>query len=102
MSLKVAYVFASIGILLAVLSSFLYIHSSEWTSAVGIVSTIISIIMGMISIVYTYISGKETMSTLIEIKKQNKSLVDKINHELSKDNFNDNNIDYIKSTIINE
>lgn len=100
MKLRVVYVFAGIGMILALLSAILYMFNNDWTSAVGVVSTIISIVMGMVSIVYTYVSGKETMTALEEIKKQNSRLVDKINYELSKNNYNEENIEYIRKIIL--
>lgn len=75
---------------------------SPRSNVIGIISTILSIILGVVSIIYTYISGKETMNVLEEIKRQNSRLVDKINYELSKDNYNDKNIEYIRKTLTSD
>lgn len=99
MKLRAVYVIAGIGLALSVVSAFLYLIDCNWSNAISAVSTIISIALGLVSIVYTYISGKETMETLEEIKRQNSKLVDKINYEISKDNYNERNIEYIKSSI---
>lgn len=99
MKLRVVYVFAVIGIVFSVFAAILYSIGCDWSSAIGAVSTIISIVLGVVSIIYTYVSGEHTIKTLEEIERQNRKLVDKINHELSKDNFNEKNIEYIQSTI---
>ena len=90
------------GVVLSFAAAVLYLIGNNWSNAIGAASTIISIVLGLVSIIYTYISGKETMETLEGIKMQNRRLVDKINHEISKGNFNEDNIEYIKSTIKDE
>lgn len=99
MKLKIVYIFAGVGIAFAMISAVLYLIGCDWSNALGAFSTVISIVLGLVSIVYTYVSGREMQITLDEIKKQNSRLVDKINYELSKDNYNEKNIEYIKSTI---
>lgn len=102
MKLKIIYIIAGIGIVLSIMAAFLYLIDCNWSGAIGAVSTIISIVLGIVSMLYTYISGKETVETLEEMKRQNRRLVDKINHEISKGNFNEDNIEYIKSVVKKE
>lgn len=89
--LKPIYIVAIAGILLASLSAvLLFIHNS-YADAFETVSTIISIVLGLVSIVYTYQSSKELSSTLDEIRNQYRSLVTKINSQLIEKNFGDVN-----------
>lgn len=89
--LKLIYIVAIAGILLAGLSAvLLFIHNS-YADAFGTVSTIISIVLGLVSIVYTYQSSKELSSTLDEIRNQYRSLVTQINSQLIEKNFGDVN-----------
>lgn len=105
------FIFASFGILLALISAILYLIGSDCYGAIGIFSTVISILLGVVSIVYTYFSGKETSALfsqldqriakldeqIVKIDEQNRTLVSKIQMELSKDNFNQANIDGIRN-----
>ena len=84
---------AIIGIICAFISAILLYANNSYTDAIGIISTIISIILGFVSIVYTYTSGESTIKALDEIRIENRRLVDKINYELCKDNYNEVNIE---------
>lgn len=90
-----------IGILLVFLSIILAFYNHDISSMVSTISTIISIILGAGSFVYTYVSGEETLNHLDEIKSQNDRLVSKINQELSKENYDKNNIENIEQ-LLNE
>ncbi len=99
------YIFISLMILSVILIIFAIILGFidyEISSCIGMISTIVSILLAIFSFVYTYISGKETLDNLDEIKRQNYILVQKINDELSKSNYNDNNIENITEMLINE
>lgn len=89
--LKPIYIVAIAGILLAGLSAALLFIGNSYANAFGTVSTIISIVLGLVSIVYTYQSSKELSSTLDEIRNQYRSLVTKINSQLIEKNFGDVN-----------
>ncbi len=91
--LKPIYVVAIAGILLAGLSAVLLFidKDNSYADAFGTVSTIISIVLGLVSIVYTYQSSKELSSTLDEIRNQYRSLVTKINSQLIEKNFGEVN-----------
>lgn len=99
MGLTVVYIVACTGILLSVTAAILYLIGGDAYGAVGAVSTIISIVLGVVSIGYSYFSGKKTDETLGNIKSQNEKLVAKINYELSRDNYDQNNIDAIRRTL---
>lgn len=90
---KSTRIIAIIGIILAFISAIIFWINGSYGDVVSIASTIISIILGLISIVYTYVSGEETLKTLNEIKKENRSLVEKINYELAKNNYDEANIE---------
>ena len=89
---KSSFVFALVGILLAFASAIIFFFNKEFSSGVGVFSTVISILLGIYSIIYTYVSGQETLKLLQDIKERERRLVDKINHELSKDNYDRDNI----------
>lgn len=101
--LKGAFVVALVGILLSTVSVVLMIFGNCWSDILGYASTVISIVLGLVSIVYTYKSGEETLMMFDEIKgilketkDQNRRLVEKINYELSKENYDKENIDSIR------
>lgn len=88
------------AIVLAVVSAILFIWGSDYTGAVGVVSTIVSTLLGVISIIYTYHSGNKTENLLDEISRQNKTLTDKIHSDLISKNFDEENLDNIRKTTI--
>ena len=105
------FVFATLGLIGGVVSAILFFINADSYGAVGAFSTIVSIILGVVSMVYTFSSGKETSDLfqqmnrklkrldeqIDEIGKQNEAFVAKIKMELSKDNFDQANIDNIKT-----
>ena len=90
--MKFCRVVVIIGLFITFLSAILLLTNGKYSEFVGIVSTIISIVLGFVSIVYTYISGQDTLKTLNEIRNENSKLVEKINYELSKNNYDETNI----------
>lgn len=94
-----AYIFAGIGVLFALLSAFFLYLGNNCADILGYISTIISIVLGLVSIVYTYHSGKKTEDTLSEIKNQNKMFVEKITEELCDNNYGRQNLENIKEKI---
>ena len=69
------------------------------SSFVGTISTIVSIVLGMMSFIYSYVSGKQTLEYLNEIKEENDKLVERLNYELSKENYGDKNVENIDMMI---
>jgi len=88
------FVFGVIAIILAVLSGFFI--GSSFGGIIGIISTIISVLLSATAMIYTYISGKETLALLEKIEIQNKKLVDKINQDLLKDAYDEEGIRAIR------
>ena len=88
------FVFGVIEIILAVLSGFFI--GSSFGGIIGIISTIISVLLSATAMIYTYISGKETLALLEKIEIQNKKLVDKINQDLLKDAYDEEGIRAIR------
>lgn len=84
-----------IGLIFALLSAIFFMCGNDLAGTLGIVSTILSLILSFVSIIYTYVSGKQTLKTITTIKEQNDSLVEEIRRQLRKDNYNDNNLDNI-------
>lgn len=83
------FVLAGIGSLVALASAILFLIGNDSAGAIGVVSTILSIVLSAISMAYTYISGVQTLKTIKEIKAQNDALVDEITNNRSKDNYNE-------------
>jgi len=84
-----AFIFGGIAIILAVVSAILVLFYSGIIAVIGLTSTVMSIILGVVAMVYTYLSGrktfvlwKKTMDTLDKVEAQNRKLIDKINLEL--------------------
>lgn len=89
------WIMIGIGLLFALLSAIFFVCGNDMAGALGIVSTVLSLILSFVSIIYTYVSGKQTLKTMTAIKEQNDSLVEEIKRQLRKDNYNDNNLDNI-------
>lgn len=63
--------------------------------AMGILSTLVSIGLAIAAMEYTYRTSEETAKLLERIEKQNQRLVDKINRDLTSDNFDEANVEDI-------
>ena len=63
------------------------------------VSTAISILLSIVSIGYTFLSGRITLHNLGEMKEQNDILVNRLRQELSTSNFGKENIDNVDKII---
>jgi len=87
-----SFIFGAIAILIASVSAILLFVKSESSAAFGVISTIMSILLSIAAMLYTYISGKDTLQLLEKIESQNKKLVDKINLELLKDAYDENGL----------
>ncbi len=86
-------VVVGIGVIASVVSVVLLLFAQEsLASILGVVSTIVSLVLSVVSIFYTFISGQKTLENLDHIKTQYSALVEKINHELSSDNYDEENI----------
>jgi len=83
------FILAGIGLLIALASAILFLIGNDCAGAVGIVSTIVSIVLSAISMAYTYISGVQTLTTIRDLKRQNDALVEEITNERSEDNYNE-------------
>lgn len=96
-SMKGAFIAACIGIALTLLAAILFLcGKSDWSTALSIASTGVSIVLGFFSIAYTYKSGQKTLDNLEKIQKQYSALVERIHLELADKNRNDVNIDDIR------
>ena len=84
------FVFAVIAIIMAALSG-IFINSG-FGGIIGIISTIMSVLLSVTAMLYTYFSGKRTLELLEKIEAQNKKLVDRINQDLLKDAYNEEGI----------
>lgn len=98
---KYFWILTVLGILSAVLSIILGFCNKDWASTVGTISTVVSIILGMSSFIYSFVSGEKTLQYLNEMKSQNDTLVQRLNSELSKENYGKKNIESI-DRMINE
>ena len=94
--MQVTFIYSIISVMIALVSAILFLIGSDAAGAVGVVSTILSIVLGVVSIVYTYVSGQETIKALDKIVEQNKSLVNKINSDLLQGNFDEANIETLR------
>ena len=96
---KYFWILTILGAVLVFLSIILGFCNKDLASTVGIISTIVSIVLGMSSFIYSFISGEKTLQYLNEIKAQNDALVERLNYELSKANYGQKNIESIDRMI---
>jgi amino acid permease len=95
--IKWSYLFAVIAVVSCVISSVLYFFKHETAEAIGCISTIISIALSIISMINSCVTEKKTSETLNDIINQNTKLVEMINHQLSKDNYDKRNLESLYS-----
>ena len=99
-NLKGSMVFTCIGGGLTICSAIAYIFCcNDLAGGLSIAATGISIFLAFYSIAYTYISGQKTLDTLNKIELQYRSLVDRINFEMTSQNHGDANIESIRSSL---
>ena len=98
---KYFWILTILGLLLVAGSIGLGFFNKDLASTIGTISTVISIILGISSFVYSFLSGEKTLQYLDEMKAQNDSLVERINMELAKNNYGRKNVESI-DRIINE
>lgn len=92
MKLTWSYILAILGLICAAIAACLYACCFQVSEIISSISTIISIVLSIVSIHTAYITEKKTGKTLEEIKNNNKTLVNMINHSLSADNYDEHNI----------
>lgn len=85
------------GVVLSIIH--IYVSTGEFSGCLERGATILSIILGLVSIAYTYISGKKTLRSLDEITQENKDFINKIRAEMVKDNYDEVNLTSIKNDI---
>ncbi len=95
--LKTTLIISILGIMLSFISLILGILGCMWTDAIATSATIISIVLAFVSIIYTYKSGEETLNTLIDIREENKCLVNQITKDMCNDNFDDINLESLNN-----
>lgn len=98
--LSFTYIVSSIGLILIIVSAFLKFDQVFLGELLGNVSTIISIVLGMISIVYTYRSTETSNKTYADIVQQYEKFESKINEICGSNNFDRNNIEMIREANI--
>jgi hypothetical protein len=82
-------IFGGVAVLLAFVSAVLFFFGAAITTALGIISTIMSVLLSIGAMLYAYFSGKKTLELLNKIEAQNIKLIDKITLELLKDAYDD-------------
>lgn len=96
MKLKWSYIFAFVALICALVSAYLYVSYGYVSEIISSISTVISIVLSIVSIHTSYVTEKKTDGTLNEIKENNRALVEMINHFLSVDNYDEENIRSLK------
>lgn len=94
-----AVVLAVIGGITSVFYLVKVASAGDLLGASGAIATMLSILLAYISIRYTQKTNDESQAVLQDIREQNSKLVDKINLELRKNNFNDSNIASIEKKL---
>jgi cell shape-determining protein MreC len=65
----------------------------QFADVFGTISTITSIFLSVVAMLYTFLSGERTLSLLNQIETQNNKLVAKINQDLLRDAYDENSIE---------
>ena len=97
-----AIIFGGIAVLCALISAVLTFFSPNVSSALGGVATVISMLLSIVAMLYTFFSGKGTLALLNTIEEQNKRLVDKINSELIKDAYDKEGIEDARTSKVTD
>jgi len=84
------FIIGGIAIILALLS---LVTELRFAAVFGTISTITSIILGIIAMLYTWLSGERTLNLLNQIEVQNEKLVAKINQDLLRDAYDEKGIE---------
>jgi len=88
--ITIMIVFGIVACICAVVTAILFAMGGEagslqgFSLALGFISTIISIILSVVAVIYSYISGNKTTQLLNDIQDQYKAFVDKLNAERMK------------------
>ena len=92
------FIFAGIAVTLALASAILFFIGSDFSSAIGVIATVVSLLLSVAAMLYTYFSGTGTLELLNKIESQNKELVAKINQDLLKDAYDEKGIDDLRKS----
>ena len=76
--MKVLIIVSIVAIVLLIVSTFIFPFLGIKSSALGDIATVISIVLAIVSIIYTYVSGEKTVENMDEIRHQSKNLVNQI------------------------
>ena len=98
----ISMILGIIAIIMALISAVLFLKGSDVYGAIGVVSTIISTVLGFVSIIYTYISGNQTIKLLDNIDTKNNLLIEKVRTELLENNFDEENLDNLRKQLQNK
>ena len=93
--MKVLIIVSIVAIVLLIVSTFIFPFLGIKSSALGDIATVISIVLAIVSIIYTYVSGEKTVENMDEIRHQSKNLVNQIIHERSKNNYDAENVENV-------
>jgi len=93
---------AAAGCVLSVVATIPSVAAQNWTGAAGSIATLLSILLAVVSIFYTYRTNEDTKRLLSDIREQNESMVERINLELRKGNFGRQNIESLEEKFARE
>jgi cytochrome b subunit of formate dehydrogenase len=89
-------IIGGVAIVLALLS---LIQNMQIANVFSIIATITSILLSVIAMLYTFLSGEKTLSLLNQIEAQNKKLVAKINQDLLRNAYDENGIEAARKAL---
>lgn len=93
---RFSYILASFGLGCIILSFVFAYKCKTMSEMLSNLSTIVSIVLGVVSILYTYCSGEDTIKKMNDILIQYSNLTEHISHEASKNNYDEHNLEHIK------
>ena len=88
------FCFGGIAILLAVF--YVIFKDLYFARFIGMISIIMSILLSVVAVLYTYFSGKKTLGLLEKIEEKNNKLIDKINQDLLKGAYDEEGLKTVR------
>ena len=96
-----AFILGGIAILLVFMSSVFLLFASRVAAIFELISVVISVLLGIVAMTYTYVSGRRTLVLLNKIEIQNKNLVEKINLDLLKEAYDERGLEDTRTSKLN-
>lgn len=100
MKFKVGIIIIAIALsLFALASPFLKCFGITDTDIIGTIATISSVILSAVSLIYTYVSGTQTLGMLNDMNERYGAFVSAINENLIQANYDEENLKNVRDRV---